>query len=137
MTSLVSCNLLRPKHEEEAVARVNDKYLLKSDIIDAIPEGTLKSDSLVVVSNFIDKWVRKQLMLAKAEEALSEEQKDVEKQLEEYRSSLLIYSYRQKLLQQKMDTVVTDDQIQEYYESNIDNFILSAEVVRAIYVGVG
>ncbi|MFC2089276.1 peptidyl-prolyl cis-trans isomerase [Bacteroidota bacterium] len=136
MAVLFSCSLLEPKQEEEVVARVLDQYLYKSDVIGAIPEGTRKADSLVVVSNFIDKWVRKQLMLAKAEEALSEEQKDVNKQIEEYRSSLLIYSYRQKLLQQKMDTVVTEDQIQSYYESNIDNFILSQEIVRAIFVKV-
>ncbi|MCF8346895.1 MAG: peptidyl-prolyl cis-trans isomerase [Bacteroidales bacterium] len=35
-----------------------------------------------------------------------------------------------------MDTIVTDDEIREYYENNIDNFILAQEVVKATFVKV-
>ncbi|MCF8225758.1 MAG: peptidyl-prolyl cis-trans isomerase [Bacteroidales bacterium] len=128
------CSLLENPKKEEAVARVFDTYLYMSEVKGAIPEGTSSKDSTIIARNYIDTWVRKQLMLNRAEIALSEEQKDFEKKLEEYRSSLLIYSYRQKLLQQKIDTTVHDEEILEYYENNINNFILSDEVVMAIFV---
>lgn len=131
-----SCELLSRKEAEQPVARVFDKYLYRSDLTEAIPEGSSTDDSTVIARRFIETWVRKQLMLNMAESALSDEQKDFEKKIEEYRSSLLIYSYRQKLLQQKMDTVITLEDIQQYYDNNISNFILSQDIVRATFVKV-
>lgn len=136
LTLLQGCNLVRPGIEEAPVARVFDTYLYPSDLAEAIPEGSSEADSAVIARSYIDTWVRNQLMLHRAEEALSEDQKDVEKQIEEYRSSLLIYTYRQKLLQQKMDTVVTDEEIRTYYEENPDNFILNNVIVKGTYVKV-
>jgi len=49
---------------------------------------------------------------------------------------LLIYSYRQKLLQQKLDTVVSDAEIQTYYDENINNFILGQNVIKGTFIKV-
>lgn len=136
LTLFPGCRLIGPDIEEEPVARVFDKYLYPSDLTDAIPEGSSDADSAVIARGYIDTWIRNQLMLHRAEEALTDDQKDVEKQIEEYRSSLLIYTYRQKLLQQKMDTLVTDQEIREYYEENIDNFILNDVIVKGTFVKV-
>lgn len=133
---MTSCNYFQGKPEEEAVARVFDNYLYRSDLEGSVPEGTSEQDSQVIARSFIDAWVRNQLMLNRAEEALTDEQKDVEKKIEEYRSSLLIYSYRQKLLQQKMDTVVSEEEIIDYYSENNNNFILKGDIVKAIFVKV-
>ncbi len=133
---LPSCSLLHEKNDEKPVARVFDRYLYLSDLADAIPEGSSSADSAIIARGYIDKWVKNQLMLNKAEEALTDEQKDVNKKIEEYRSSLLIYSYRQKLLQQKMDTLVSEKELTEYYDSTLNNYILPEPVVKAIYVKV-
>ena len=74
--------------------------------------------------DFIEKWVRNQLLLNKAEINLTDEEKNVEQQIENYRSSLLIYAYEQSYLRQNLDTVVTDKEIEDYYKENQSNFIL-------------
>lgn len=127
--------LFREKQTEKPVARVNEKYLYRSELEDAT-EGLDQDDSTVVAKRYIDNWIKEQLMLHRAELALSDEQKDFDRQIEEYRKSLLIYSYRQKLLQQKLDTVVSDQEILEYYENNINNFILSEDIVKCTFVKV-
>jgi hypothetical protein len=131
------CDLLTFNHNngEEKVARVHDKYLYTSDL-KRHTEGLNPSDSAVVVKRVIDAWIKEQLMLQKAELELPEEQKDFEKQIEEYHKSLLIYSYRQKLLQQKLDTAVSNEEIRSYYEKNLNNFILAENVIRGTYVKV-
>lgn len=136
LTGMSSCELLSKKEADPQVARVFDKYLYNSDLADAIPEGSSDEDSAVIARRYVETWVRKQLMLNRAEFALSDEQKDFDKKIEEYRSSLLIYSYRQKLLLQKMDTLITEEEIQEYYDNNINNFILSQDIVRGTFVKV-
>jgi hypothetical protein len=136
MMLLTGCSLVGSGTEEQPVARVFDSYLYPSDLADAVPSGSGPADSTVIAKSYIDTWIRNQLMLHRAEEALTEEQKDVQKKIEEYRSSLLIYTYRQKLLQQKMDTLVTDEEISEYYEANTDNFILNDVIVKGAFLKV-
>lgn len=133
--SACDLEIFRKNGSEEPVARVVDKHLYRSDFI-SVTDGLNKNDSAIVAKRYIDTWVKEQLMLYRAELALSEEQKDFEKQIEEYRKSLLIYSYRQKLLQQKLDTVVTAEEITAYYEKNITNFHLSEDIIKGTYVKV-
>jgi hypothetical protein len=130
------CSLIGSENEEEPIARVFDTFLYPSDLAEAIPDGSSAADSTIIARSYIDTWIRNQLMLHRAEEALSDDQKNVQKKIEEYRSSLLIYTYRQKLLQQKMDTLVTDEDITAYYEENIDNFILNDVIVKGTFVKV-
>ncbi len=118
------------------MARVFEQNLFPSDISHAIPAGTSIQDSIVLVKRYIETWVKDQLMLHMAEQALTEEQKDFEKQIAEYRRSLLIYSYRQKLLRQKLDTVVSASEVQSYYEANINNFILGQNVIKGTFIKI-
>ena len=130
------CTLFEGNNHEEPLARVFEQNLFPSDISHAIPVGTSIQDSIVLVKRYIDTWVKDQLMLHMAEQALTEEQKDFENQIAEYRRSLLIFSYRQKLLRQKLDTVVSDSEIQTYYEANINNFILGQNVIKGTFIKI-
>jgi len=130
------CSLFDSNKQEEPLARVFEEYLYPSDLSVAITPGTSSQDSLVIAKRFVETWVKDQLMLSRAEQALSEEQMDFEKQIEQYRLSLLIFSYRQKLLQQKLDTLVTEEEIQTYYEENVNNFMLNQDVIKGTFIKI-
>jgi len=130
------CSLFDKNAQEEPLARVFETYLYPSDLSDAIPPGTSSQDSMVIATRYMETWVKDQLMLNRAEQALSDEQKDFEKQIEEYHRSLLVYSYRQKLLQQKLDTAVSENEIQAYYEENLNNFLLNEDVIKGTFVKI-
>ena len=130
------CSLIKVNNHEEPLARVFELYLYPSDIGEVIPDGTSTQDSLILAKRYVETWVKEQLMVHRAEQSLSEEQKDFKTQIAEYHRSLLIYTYRQKLLQQKLDTLVTGDEIQVYYEENINNFILGQDVIKGTYIKV-
>jgi hypothetical protein len=80
--------------------------------------------------------VKQQLMIKKAELNLTPEQMDVQKQLDEYRGNLLIYKYKDAFVKENLDTVVTQEQIAEYYNDNPDNFKLNTPAVRCIFVQI-
>jgi len=130
------CSLFRENNPEEPVARVFEQYLYPSDLAQVIPTGTNLQDSLQLAKRYTEAWVKDQLMKHRAEESLTEEQMDFEKQIEEYHLSLLIYTYRQKLLQQKMDTVVRESEIRSFYEENPNNFLLDKIVIKGTFVKV-
>ncbi len=119
---------------KEPIAKIHKKNLYLSDVEDVIPDNKSKEDSTMIAKNYIKNWIKKQLLLKKAENNLSKEDKDVEKQIEEYRTSLLIYRYQQQLIDQKLDTTVSREEIQNYYENNTSNFTLDKNLVKVLYI---
>ena len=121
---------------QEPLARVYDKYLYMSDVENIFNENMTSADSLQVLKASVDRWIRKQLMLNRAEKNLSPEQKDVSQQLDDYRSSLLIFKYEQEYIQQKMDTFVSASELEKYYRENLSNFTLSENIVKALFIKI-
>jgi len=129
-----ACKQKNNEKDDKPLARVHDKYLYKSDLKQLFPSDISQEDSITLAKNYINEWIKKQLMLQKAEENLSDETKNIEKQIEDYRSSLLIFKYRQELIKQKIDTVITQQEIESYYNENSANFILNHNIVKALYL---
>lgn len=131
-----ACSLFTEEEQEEPVARVFEKYLYPSDLEKVIPDGTNEQDSTLLAKRYTETWVKDMLMQHRAEEALTEEQMDFESQIAEYHRSLLIFTYRQNLLQQKMDTLVSENEINSYYDENSRNFVLDNNVIKGTFIKV-
>jgi hypothetical protein len=131
-----SCTKQGVKNNEKPLARVLDKYLYPSDIQGLINSLSTPQDSERIVNNYIDKWIRTQLLLAKAELHLTPEQKDVKMELEDYRSSLLIYRYEQDWITKNLDTLIDENEMKSYYDENINNFILQENILKALFIKV-
>lgn len=117
--------------ESPVVARVYDHELHQSDLIGIVGEGVSPEDSVAIVDNYIDQWVRQTVMLCKAEKNV---EADFSRQMSEYRNSLLTYAYEQQILNQLLDTHVTDERIADYYEQHQDEFQLKNSIVKVVYV---
>ncbi|PCH70431.1 MAG: hypothetical protein COC06_04750 [Bacteroidales bacterium] len=130
-----SCNSNKTK-DDKPVAKVNDKTLYLSTVSDVIPRGTNKEDSLLIAKNYMHQWIKKQLIISKAELNLTEEDKDVSKMTEDYRSSLIIHKYQQQLIEQKIDTLISQFEIDNYYKDYSANFILNRNILKALYIKV-
>jgi len=129
------CNYNEPKNQI-AVARVHNKYLYLNDIKDIFPQGVSQADSLQILTTYVDRWVRKQLMLYRAQKNLTDEQKNVNQQIEDYRSSLLIFKYEQEYIKQKLDTVILQSELELFYKENIGNFVLNESIVKALFIKI-
>ena len=136
---MTSCDHFRqndPVAPAEAVARVYDKYLYSDDISRMITKGTSKEDSILMANSYIQSWIKQQVVLHKAETNLDDEKKDVELKLEEYRNSLITYIYETELIRQRLDTVVSDQEIEKYYDDNQRNFELKDNIVKVLYLKI-
>jgi hypothetical protein len=137
LLSLASCDR-KPAEDanKKAIAKAGNEYLYSDEIQKLVPKGTSSKDSVELINKFIDNWVREALVIQKAENNLSEEPKNVDKQLKEYRNSLITYAYEKELVKQKLDTNVTNDDIEKYYNSNQKDFQLKDNIIKVIYVKV-
>jgi len=116
------------------LARVYDKYLYPDDLKGVVPVGTSANDSVEMTAAYINNWVRQELLLKQAEDNLEEPNRDFSKQIEQYRNSLIIYAYESELVKQKLDTVIPQSEIEDYYQKNQGNFHLRENIVLASYV---
>ena len=128
---LISCK--PEEHSQTPVVKVFEKALYPSDISSFIPKNTTPEDSVIMAQTFIRNWITKQLLLHKAIENLGSEQKRIEKQVDDYRTSLIIHNYKNKLITQRLRDKVQDYEIEAYYEKNQNNFILSTPIVKAVF----
>lgn len=132
-----SCSYFQKKGPEaKPVAKVLDTYLYVTDLQGLVPKGSSKDDSLSIVRKYIDQWTHEQILIQQAENNLDKKQLDINKQLEDYKNSLIIYAYEQELVRQKLDTNVSDDEIQKYYDDNKKDFELKNDIVKIAYVKV-
>ncbi len=137
LSALVSCRAISSfLNNEEAVAEVGSEKLYRKELNSLIPKGMAKEDSIRLARQYINSWALEQVFLNIAEEQLSKEELDVTKELEDYRKSLLKYKYEQLYVNERLDTEVSDDMVEEYYEANKEKFILQRPVVKARYLRI-
>lgn len=118
---------------ERVIARVYDKYLYATDIRNLVPKGVSKNDSLTIIRSYVQNWIQQQSVLKRAEDNLEEERKNVDKKLEEYRNSLISYIYESELIKQKLDTSISNEDIEKYYNENQNNFQLKNNILQVLY----
>lgn len=118
----------------EVVARAGDHKLHRSELEQFIPAGVSPEDSANLAARYINAWAEDLLMVDMAEAQLSASEKDVTKELEQYRRSLLKYRYEQLYINQRLDTLVTDAEIEAYYTNNARKFVLERPVIKARYL---
>ena len=131
----VSCSYI-DKKTEEPIAEAYGKKLYLSDIKGIFPPGIKSADSLMLLNSYIESWSRKQILISTAEENLSAEDKDVTQELDDYRATLLISRYEQQYISSRLDTNLSKEQMQRFYDENSHLFVLPASIVKALYVKI-
>ena len=126
-----SCQL--HKDHETPIAQVFESSLYREEIVNFIPKGSSKEDSLLMAQSYIRNWITQKLLLHKAIENLSAEKNDIQKQVEDYRTSLLIHKYKQKLIEQRLADEISEQEIEKYYTDNEKNFVLATPIVKAVF----
>ncbi|MBW6479954.1 MAG: hypothetical protein K0B37_11035 [Bacteroidales bacterium] len=131
---LGACNLFDGRKADERVARVGNKYLYRSDLQGIVASGTSPADSVFIIKRYIDNWVRQQVNLAQAEKNLTADLADFNRKVENYKNSLIVFSYENEYINANLDTVITPELMAEYYEKHQDEFKLRDHIVQVKYV---
>ena len=124
------------KKNGAVIAEVNGKQLTLEEIMRIVPDNSTAEDSAQLVERYVKDWATQQLLVTKAEETLTNDQQSFEERIEEYRLSLLTHAFEQEWVRQKLDTNVTDAEIQAYYDANEGNFELKDYIVQVKFCAV-
>lgn len=132
---MASCQYFQPKEEisEPVIARVGEKTLVASDLQGLVPANLSTTDSATFVEKFVLDWVKKQLMIGKAEEAIDFNEARIQQRVLDYQYALMVHELEQKHIDANLDEEVSDSEIEEYYEQKSENFILRENLAKCIY----
>ena len=137
LSAMTSCRAISSfLNDDEAVAGVGNAKLYRKELNALIPKGVSYEDSVRLARQYINTWALEEVFLNIAEEQLSKAEKDVSKELEDYRRSLLKYRYEQLYVNERLDTAVSDEMVEEYFALHEEKFILQRPVVKARYLRI-
>jgi hypothetical protein len=134
---VVSCDYFKAPKEPKAIARVGNSYLYQYDIVDLVPKGISKKDSIAIVKSFIDRWATQKLLFEASERNISNDKiNEFNELINQYKVDLYTKAYLEELVIRQIDTVVSDAQIQDYYNKNKQFFKNSSELVKMRYINL-
>lgn len=121
---------------EVKLARFQNIYLNESNLVNEIPLNLDEEDSAIFVKNYIHKWLVNQMIMDKSENMIPFEVTNVEKKINKYKMSLISYEFEQFYINKRLDTSINKSEINNYYESHLDDFVLNDYVVKCMYIKV-
>ena len=119
---------------DRVVARVGEHRLMRSELAEYIPAGVSSEDSLSLAQRYINAWAEEHLFMDMAESRLSKEEQDVSKELEEYRRTLLKYRYEERYINERLDTLISDEEVRNYYKEHTDKFLVDRPLLKTRYM---
>ena len=131
---LTGCGWMTSTDTENYVARVHNHYLPKEEVARALKDNAMV-DSALFVQNYINSWATERLLL---DGALRNTDKQAQEKfntlVEHYKNDLYTKYYKDVLISQQLDTLVSDEEARKFYEQNKENFNLNESLVQIKYV---
>lgn len=137
--TLTSCDFIKLQEKDastsEIIAIVNTDKLFREDLKGFLPRNISREDSLILVKSFIQDWAVKKLLLdAAANNNTQESLKSINNLVQDYKESLLINNFKEALIKQQLDTIISDNEVEAYYLINNENFKLNEVLVKSKYL---
>jgi hypothetical protein len=137
LIALCSCDFINQDNLDTPIARVNDSYLYKKDIKNLIFENTSKDDSTLIVANFINRWATKQLLIDQSIINLTQEKQDAYNNLvNQYKTDLYIEAYKSSIVAKRLDSIITFEELEKFYNQNKENFKLNDALLKIRYIHI-
>lgn len=134
---LGACSSIFKKEEPQFLARVGEKYLYREEVAQLLGKGMSKEDSASFVTNYINNWASKQLLLEKAKINLPEGKlTEYDALVSDYRTDLYTRAYKEALVRKGSDSVVSQSQLENFYDAEKENFRLKEKLVKLRFVAL-
>jgi hypothetical protein len=132
------CEFIKPKETPvaEPIARASESYLYQEDIQGLAPSNITGTDSTELAEKYVNDWIRKQLMISKAESEINVDQADIERKILDYRYALIVHEFEKLYIDSHLNTTVDEEEIEKYYQEKSDNFLLKQNIVKCLFVQI-
>ena len=117
------------------LVEVSGEFLYKEDLQAALPLNISKDDSVLFAEHYIRNWIEDALLFDTAEGNIPDNDK-ISKLVENYRRALIMHTYQEELVNQKLANDISEEEINAYYEKNKELFRLDNPLVKGLFIKV-
>ena len=130
---LTSCSNISDNNSNDLIARAGENFLYQNQL----PPFSSEQDSILRYLNYIETWAKEKILYDLSLTNLSQSKKnDLDLLVEKYKVDLYINSYKDLIVNSRIDSIVTDQEIESFYNMNIDNFKLNENLLKYRYLKV-
>lgn len=124
-----------PKEDDKLLAKVYNKSLFLSDMAGMFPDGMTSEDSSLIIDAYVNRWIKDAVLMHEAERNFPKDL-DIDKLVRDYRASLIRLNYEQTMVEQSLDSTITDEQLNEFYESNKAQYQLETPIMKCLFIKI-
>lgn len=138
LLSILFCAACSEQHDHKGktpLVEVDGNFLYREDLQAAIPARLSKDDSLLFAEHYIRNWVEDVLLFEKAQSNIPDNG-EIEKLVENYRKALIMHTYQQALIHQRLSNEISEDELTGYYEKNKELFKLERPLMQGLFIKV-
>ena len=128
-----ACSNISDNNSNDLIARAGENFLYQNQL----PSFSSEQDSILRYLNYIETWAKEKILYDLSLTNLSQSKKnDLDQLVEKYKVDLYINSYKDLIVNSRIDSIVTDEEIELFYTTNIDNFSLNENLLKYRYLKV-
>ncbi len=135
MMLFVSCEEQISHNGKTPLISVDKQFLYKEDVEQHFAANRHLVDSVGFINDYVRHWLEDVLLYNMAQRNVSNS-KEVERLVENYRRSLLLNIYQDRLIDQRLLPEIADEKIQEFYEQNKLLFLMKEPMLQGLYLKV-
>lgn len=128
LSILNSCNLFEERRLSGTAAEYNGKTITLKEL-QLLTAGLTPEDSTRVAEQYIRQWA---INLIEYDIAKDQSNKTIELLVEDYRRSLYLHEYEERLVAQYMPRIIEDSVIQSFYDMHRNHFILPETIIQGV-----
>lgn len=136
--SILLCAACSEQHDHKGktpLVEVDGNFLYREDLQSALPARLSKDDSLLFAEHYIRNWVEDILLYEKAQSNIPDNA-EIEKLVQNYRKALIMHTYQQGLIHQRLSNEISEAELTAYYEKNKELFKLERPLVQGLFIKV-
>lgn len=138
LVSLFICAACTDSHDHRGktpLVEVDGSFLYKEDLLSVLPAGLSKDDSLLFAEHYIRDWAEDLLLYEMARNNIPDND-EIDRLVENYRRALVMHTYQQELIGQRLSNEIPEKEIADYYGKNKELFKLERPLVKGLFIKV-
>lgn len=119
--------------DSQIVAQVGNSVLTVNEMRMQVPMGLKGEDSLAFVRDYVDNWVNENMLYEQGLRNLPDLD-IIEKQVADYRRSLIAQNYENDLIKSRAEENVTDEECQNFYQKYSKELTVEQPIIQGVFV---
>lgn len=129
----VACSEQHDHKGRTPLVELNSNFLYREDLQSVLPAGLSKDDSLLFAEHYIRNWVEDVLLYDKAQSNIPNNG-EIDRLVENYRKALIMHTYQQALIHQRLSEEISEQDLTEYYDKNQALFKVERPLMKGLFI---